>query len=371
MKRLRLLPVFFIGLILVMGAGLIVLPRQEFSSLEKRYLASPPALTLAGGQFSRDMEEYLGDHFPLRANWVGLDARRRLLTGIMAADSVWRLPDGALVESPLDYDATRLTRNVALLSDFAREAALPFALVAPPAAGAVSPQAGYYPYPDEAVLEGLNPEGIRMVPLFEAFKASEVPLYYRTDPHWNGQGAYRAYQLASSALGFEALPVQAFSVTESPGFFGSAYARSGLWSTPPDILELWDSGAKLSLTFDGKPETHDSLFFTRHLSEADQYPVFLDGNHGLTDIINHDRPSGRALLVLKDSYGNSLVPLLLPHFDRVTVIDLRAYRGNVLSLARENGCDQILAVYALRTLATGSNFAWLIQGDQRPGATMQ
>ncbi len=364
MKRLRLLPILFIGLILVMGAGLLVLPRQEFSPLEKRYLASPPALTLEGGQFSRDMEEYLGDHFPLRADWVGLNARYRLLTGIMAADNVWRLPDGALVEAPLGSDTARLERNLRLLSDFARKAALPFALVTPPAAGAVSPRAGYYPYPDEGLLESLDPAGIRVVPLFEAFKASDIPLYYRTDPHWNGQGAYRAYQLASSALGFEALPARDFTVTESPGFFGSAYARSGLWSTPPDILELWDSGAKLSLSFDGKPDVHDSLFFTRHLSEADQYPVFLDGNHGLTDIINHDRPSGRKLLVLKDSYGNSLVPLLLPHFDRVTVIDLRAYRGKLLSLISENGYDQILAVYALNALATDSNFAWLMRGGE-------
>ena len=31
MKRLRLLPILFIGLILVMGAGLLVLPRQAVS----------------------------------------------------------------------------------------------------------------------------------------------------------------------------------------------------------------------------------------------------------------------------------------------------------------------------------------------------
>ena len=360
MKRLRLLPLLFASLILLMGAGLILLPRQDFSPLEKRFLAKPPALSLAGGQFSQDMEKYLGDHFPLRANWVGLDAQRRLLTGLMAADSVWRLPDGALVEAPLSGELPRLTRNMALLSDFAREAALPFALVAPPAAGAVSPEAGYYPYPDEALLRALSPEHISLVPLFEAFRASDKALYYRTDPHWNGQGVYLAYQLSSPLFGFEALPPSAFTITESPGFLGSAYSRSGLWATAPDVLEMWDSGSAISLRFDHQTKTHDSLFFTSHLSEPDQYPVFLDGNHGLTDIINQDQPSGRKLLVLKDSFGNSLVPLLLPHFSRVTVLDLRAYRGDVLSLIRENGYDQILAVYALKSLATDTNFAWLL-----------
>ena len=89
--------------------------------------------------------------------------------------------------------------------------------------------------------------------------------------------------------------------------------------------------------------------------------MFLDGNHGLTDINNQDQPSGRKLLVLKDSFGNSLVPLLLPHFSRIMVIDLRAYRGSVLNLIKEEGYDQLLAVYALRSLASDTNFAWLSQ----------
>lgn len=360
----RLLPLLFAALIAVMGALLPALPRQTFSPLEKRVLAKPPAFSLEGGQFSRGMEAFLGDHFPLRTSWVGLDARRRLITGVMAADSVWRLPGGALAESPLPLSAAeRLPRNVSLLAGFASAASQPFTLIAPPAAGAVSPRGGYYPYPDEALInsmeESLRAAGIKMVPLFDAFRASEIPLYYRTDPHWNGEGAYAAYQLAADALGYQALPPSAFSITESPGFRGSAYARSGLWATAPDILQLWDSGCRVSLRFDNKPESHDSLFFRDHLKEADQYPVFLDGNHGLTDIENQDQPSGRKLLILKDSFGNSLVPLLTPHFSRVTVIDLRAYRGSVLNLVREQGYDRILAVYSLKSLATDSNFAWL------------
>lgn len=358
----RLLPVLFIALMGVMGLMLVVLPRQSYSPLEKRVLSKPPALTFEGGQFSRDIEAYLGDHFPLRTNWVGLDAQRRLLSGTMVADSVWRLPAGALVESPIPAEDTLLARNMGLLSDFAQEAGLPLALMAVPSAGAVSLQGGYYPFPDEWLLAGLEAKplkGVIVIPLFEAFRDSDAPLYYRTDPHWNGEGAYAAYRQAAPFLGFEALPSGDFTVTPSPGFRGSAYARSGLWATPPDSLALWNSGQPVSLRFDQSEETHDSLFFLNHLEEPDQYPVFLDGNHGLTDIRNLDNPGGPSLLVIKDSFGNSLMPLLLPHYSRITVLDLRAYRGSALALTRGGDYSQILAVYSLKFLATDTNFAWL------------
>ena len=54
-----------------------------------------------------------------------------------------------------------------------------------------------------------------------------------------------------------------------------------------------------------------------------------------------------------------MVPLLLPHFGRITVLDLRAYRGSILALAGEGGYDRILAVYSLKSLAADTNFAWL------------
>ncbi len=358
----RLLPVFFAALLLVMGGLLIILPKERFSPMEKRVLEELPGISLEGGRFSRGMESYLGDHFPMRTRWVGLDARRRAVSGVMVTDDIWRLPDGALAEAPIAAEGALLAEHLRQLSDFAGRSGLPFALMAVPSAGAVSGQEGYYPYPDGALLARIAaepPEHIGVIPLFEAFRAAGRPLYYRTDPHWNGEGVYAAYREAAPHLGFEPLPEGAFSVTRSPGFRGSAYARSGLWDVPPDTLELWDSGRRAALRFDRKAERHDSLFFTSHLREPDQYPVFLDGNHGLTEIRNLDNPDGPALLMLKDSFGNSLVPLLLPHFGRITVLDLRAYRGSILALAGEGGYDRILAVYSLKSLAADTNFAWL------------
>ncbi len=362
-KKAPRLPAVLLALLLILiPLAQLLMPDAAYSPLEKRELALPPRLTLASGVFSRGMEDYLSDHLPLRGQWVGLDAWRRYLSGSMAADPVWRLPGGALAEAPLEDNGARLERNLQLLDDFALEAGQPLWLLSPPAAGALAEQPGYYPYPDQARLSEINSmayQQLRPIALFEALQAAPQPVFYRTDPHWNGQGAYVAYAQAAKALGFEPLSPEAFAQAQSPGFHGSSYARSGLWQTPAEALDIWDPGVKLALHFDGSDAAHDSLFFREHLKTPDPYRVFLDGNHGLTRIDNLDNPSGPRLLMLKDSFGNSLLPLLLPHFSHITLLDLRAWRGSSLQVTQDEAFDQLLAVYALKSLATDSNFAWL------------
>lgn len=365
-SKIHILPALFVVLLTALSLLLLFLPRTNFSILEKRYLSDPPAFSMEGGQFSENMESYLGDHFPLRDQWVHLNAVRRFLLGLSIHDQVWLQADSRLVEAPLLTDRTRFNRNLAFLSDFATRSGSQVILVTPPSAGAVSMQKQFYPYPDTRMLEELEknpPKGIHVVPLLDAFSKIGTTLFYRTDPHWNAEGVYEAYRHTSASLGFEPMNANRFTYFETPGFYGSNYARAGLWSVAPETLAIQDVGIPLTLRFDYSSTTFDSLFFPEHLNQPDKYPVFLDGNHGLTEIVVAGQGEGRSLLVLKDSFGNSLVPLLVPHFNRITVIDLRAFRGSVLELAAENRYDQVMAVYSLHSLTMDQNFSWLSLGS--------
>ena len=125
----------------------------------------------------------------------------------------------------------------------------------------------------------------------------------------------------------------------------------------PDALEIWenpDLQARVSIYDDNRTEPieSDSLFFTGHLEEGDQYPVFLDGNHSLVRIENPAAEGGR-LLVVKDSFAHCLVPFLAAHYSRIDMIDLRYFkRQTVTDYLAENPCDEVLFVYGLESLAT-------------------
>jgi hypothetical protein len=44
--------------------------------------------------------------------------------------------------------------------------------------------------------------------------------------------------------------------------------------------------------------------------------------------------NGRRALLVKNSFGNPLGPLLLPHFEQVIVVDYRFFRGTIANLVR-------------------------------------
>ena len=73
------------------------------------------------------------------------------------------------------------------------------------------------------------------------------------------------------------------------------------------------------------------------MAKRDKYSYFLGGNYPflkLQKYINEREKLGNAksVLVIKDSYANCLVPLLLEHYQTVYVVDLRHYRKSVKTL---------------------------------------
>ena len=82
----------------------LLLPKQEFSRQEKRYLTAAPVLsweTLRSGDFSENTEAYMADHIPGRNFFVGLNAYCDLLTGRQASEEVLITKGGRLVERPV------------------------------------------------------------------------------------------------------------------------------------------------------------------------------------------------------------------------------------------------------------------------------
>ena len=50
------------------------------------------------------------------------------------------------------------------------------------------------------------------------------------------------------------------------------------------------------------------------------------------------------LLVVKDSYGNALLPWLTPYFEKIIAVDSRQYQGDLPSLAEEYAVTDFLVV---------------------------
>ena len=98
-------------------------------------------------------------------------------------------------------------------------------------------------------------------------------------------------------------------------------------------------------------------------SRKDKYSVFLGGNYGYIRIEGEGKDRPR-LLLLKDSYANSLIPFLARHFD-IDAVDPRYFRGDIKDIA--GTCDRALILYSIDQLATDAYLERLL--IDQPSAT--
>ena len=55
----------------------------------------------------------------------------------------------------------------------------------------------------------------------------------------------------------------------------------------------------------------------------------------------------KSLFIIKDSYANCFVPLLIPHYEKIYVLDLRYFRGRLFEFMEEHEPKQGMDVLVL------------------------
>ena len=344
-------------------------PKETFSEREKRYLAEKPTLSarsLADGEFMEKLGVFVADHFPGREFFVGVNAYYDLYAGRQETKDYFPTRDGRLLSKPVEQDPEILDANLAFINSFTRDimqtgAEIPVTLMLVPSSGAVL--LGETEYPDgEIISYAYERAETGHVDLLSIFRDDADPgrLYYRTDHHWTSEGAFQAACAYRESLGLPGLPREAYTRRSYAPFYGSAYSASGLWLTEPDSLELWYSGNVLQ-SANETGQVNDGVFYPNRLQEQDKYQVYLDGNHSLVRIENlsHRTEEERSLLVIRDSFSNSLGCFLADLYDRVILVDLRYYRLPLTELLLEENINEILIEYSVDNFLHDKNLAFL------------
>ncbi len=390
-KYARFLSCLFCGFLGVIFIANALTPDKEFSEVENRALAQRPTLTLSDlapqnlvedkgdfytGKFMADYETYTNDQFIFRDAWVAAKAYAEKLIGKKENNDVYFCDDSTLISRFDEPNWTRVDKNVTQIDKFIDKVDVPVAV------GLIPTQA--YVWADKLpegapnydqrevwskVADVLSGKATLVDGLWSTLSEhKDEAIFYRTDHHWTSLGAYYGYAAVMDSLGLgdQVVPLSDYTkTTVSTEFYGTVFSSSGVRWVKPDEMDTYvpEDGITVSsqtcdaqwnvLTDEPRP-----LYDKSYLEKKDKYSMFLGGNQPLAVVKtgNTDKPK---LLIIRDSYTDSLVPFLTPHFSEIHLIDLRYCKAAASDYVTKAGIDQVLILYSVPNFSTDANFPFL------------
>lgn len=352
----------FIGGFFVLN---LLLPDKDFSEKENRQLQTLPKFTfssLFSGTFATRFESYCSDQFAGRDVWIETKAGAELAQGKQQNNGVFLCGGERLIEPFTAPEPDTLSAAVQAADSLA-DTGVPVSLALIPTS------AQFYAelLPDGApnddqqtVINGAYAQtALETFDLSSALTAhgSEY-IFYRTDHHWTSLGAYYAANVLRAAWGLPEIEKAALSPEIiSDSFQGTLYSSSGFFWVAPDEMETLiaaPEGASVTRKETNGTEQTLPLYNYDKLAIKDKYTFFLGGNIpcAVVDTGTADAPS---LLILRDSYADSLVPFLTDAFSEIHLIDLRYYTGSVKEYIAENNIDRVLLLYSTDNFCSDSS----------------
>lgn len=174
-------------------------------------------------------------------------------------------------------------------------------------------------------------------------------IYFNTDHHWTGLGAYYAYTAFAKSAGLQPMTLDETTKQSITGFEGSLYRQTNGNSDLAanlDTVEYFNIPGDFNVSItdkDGNTQ-EGSLYYENAEAGDNTYGVFLWGDNPYTKIVNTQAESDRKICIIKESYGNAFVPYVCANYKEVYVLDFRYYTGDLKQLCAENGISEVLYI---------------------------
>lgn len=205
-------------------------------------------------------------------------------------------------------------------------------------------------------------DGVNDVDLFPILEArKDEYIYFRTDHHWTALGAYYAYCAYCQSAGITPTPLSSLEKRSFNGFLGTLYekTRQNPKLKADTVHAYIPNGTNSATVYEkGKdePTTYQVVNTTTdkwYQSASSKYNCFIAGDNPFTIIHNEQKNDGSAVLLVKDSFGNSFAPFLVDSYEYVYVIDYRYYKETLSYFLSKYSVDSVIFINNIINTSVG------------------
>ena len=324
----------------------------DYSESERRVIASFPEInsqSIFSTSFMSDFETYTLDQFPLRENFRQLKAgvsfgifKNSDNNGVFYKNGYAAKIEKEVNPSMLEHASERFNY---LCETYLDESNKVFLSIIPDKSVFMKEQ-GLVSYDFSLLSESIREMNSNMK-YIDIFPLLSLEDYYKTDTHWKQTELLDvAEKLAKEmSVAFE----DTFEKKTLDVDFYGVYKGQLALNLPAETSEYFEnetlSSCKVTSYDKGYPR-EASVYDFEKAKGKDAYEFFLSGSDALLVVENPKAETEKELVVFRDSFASSLIPLLLPSYKTITLVDIRYIQSSLLGNFVEFENKDILFLYS-------------------------
>ena len=174
--------------------------------------------------------------------------------------------------------------------------------------------------------------------------------YYYSDSHFKQENIVEVANVILDKIGNNYYKDINYNM-QNVGVFKGVYSYQVPVKIKEDYINiLTNEYIDNAIVYDNLNKIDINVYDESKINSWDLYDIYLGGAKGLLTIYNNLASNEDELIVFRDSYGSSLVPLLISSYKKITVIDTRYISSNILSDYVEFTGQDVLFLYSVSTI---------------------
>ncbi len=347
----KILSIVFVSFITAFMFMFLIFKDETVSYSERRHLADFPSFKFSN-EYIEDLEKYFLDHFPFRETFRSIKAYFNLKVLNKLDNNGIYIKDDYIFKSNFPTDEKSIENfviNTEKLASLFSSSNFYMMII---------PDKNYY-LEDEDFLhidydyiyERIDKLNFTDIDIRDSLKLED---FYETDTHWRQENLTGVLNKMATAFGYK-YRVSQLNQNIYDKFYGVYYGESAIDRKPEKLIylsnEIIDDARVVYL----ENKNLNSIYNEEKLTGFDSYEVFLDGASSYIEIYNERYNGDRELIIFRDSFASSLVPLLVENYSKITLIDNRYINSKYFNDLIEHKNRDVLFMYS--TLSINNSYS--------------
>lgn len=330
----------------------------EISITERRKLAGFPQITIKSvldGSFSNKFEKYTTDQIIKREEFRKLKSNLELnLFRKKDNNQIYMYKNSLIkIEYPLNEKSLINVANKIneIQKNYLKDMKCYYSIV---------PDKNYFTNSEEYItmdykkLEEIMLKNVQNAEYINIFDCLELEDYYITDIHWKQENLQRVVNRISEKMNFQNRLTTNYTKEQITEFDGLYAGQLPVKTKKDEICTLTNETIKNAKVYNYENEKETKIYDLEKINSNDKYDIYLSGSTPLITITNENAKTDKELIVFRDSFASSLIPLFTEGYSKITLIDTRYIRTKDIQKYIEFKDQEVLFLYSTLILNNSS-----------------